>query len=92
MLRLLEKEHNETFWNQLSLGAFIPTFETSKNKNLWTFYWFWPLSEWHSKSEKERKESEVEKELEKIEVNNLTPIEALNELNKLKSKLTKNEK
>jgi DNA mismatch repair ATPase MutS len=35
------------------------------------------------------KESELEKELEKIDVNNLTPIEALNELVKLKGKLQK---
>ncbi|MDR2640276.1 MAG: hypothetical protein LBC61_02895 [Candidatus Peribacteria bacterium] len=37
-----------------------------------------------SKSEEIKKESELEKELEKIDVNSLTPIEALNELFRLK--------
>jgi DNA mismatch repair ATPase MutS len=80
MLKLLEKEHNNIFGNQLSLGAFIPTLHPPESKDLWTSYWFWSTSEWHHKSE-------VEKELEKIDVNNLTPIEALNELVKLKGKL-----
>jgi DNA mismatch repair ATPase MutS len=67
MLKLLEKEHNETFGNQLSLGMLMNA----------------PISNTPLKEE----ESEVEKELEKIDVNNLTPIEALNELVKLKGKL-----
>jgi DNA mismatch repair ATPase MutS len=89
MLKLLEKEHNETFWNQLSLGEL---FTTSIPQPLSRF----PVQPsrlpendirgWHS-GEKGEKESEIEKELEKIDVNNLTPIEALNELSKLKSKL-----
>lgn len=66
MLKLLEEEHNETFWNQLSLVSLLEK----------------PVSS--SKSEEIKKESELEKELEKIDVNSLTPIEALNELFRLK--------
>jgi DNA mismatch repair ATPase MutS len=66
MLKLLEKEHNETFGNQLNLGMLMNVPNSSTPK---------------------KEESEIEKELEKIEVNNLTPIEALNELVRLKRKM-----
>lgn len=69
MLKLLEEEHNGTFWNQLSLISLSSDIQPAQEK---------------------QKESEVEKALEEIDVNNLTPIEALNELFKLKKSINKN--
>ena len=39
----------------------------------------------------EFKDDEIRKEISEIEVNNITPIEALNKLNELKSKVAKDE-
>ncbi len=47
--------------------------------------WFWKESENNSINEK--KESEVEKEIEKLDINGITPIEALTILNNLKNKM-----
>lgn len=62
MLNLLEKEHNSTFWNQLTL-------------------WTQTIIEYRDK------ESEIENDLKKLDVNNLTPLQALEKLAELRNKL-----
>ncbi len=62
MLKLLEKEHFQTFWPQLS---------------------FWNETE----VKIIEKESKIEEKLRKIDVDNLTPIEALNFLGEMKGEM-----
>jgi len=65
MLKLLELEHNKSWWKQLSI--------------------------WNIEIEKEieyiEKKSQIEEELKNLDLNNLSPLEALNKLNEFKGKL-----